>query len=191
MPSDFVEVVSVVPFAVVFEDIGVRLPGRGSRATVSSSLLGSSRDYAAHRDWVSVRAVKREVPMPIWPFAKARPPDPVPVALPSTEMDDIKTSVRRIAEAVESLLQRPSPPAPEVVAAHVKNIQSMQTPAGLPGAPRLPGPGSSADPVFIPSRISPDSAESNIKVREEEVDKGDIDDGVEALRRLRRGTSGQ
>lgn len=193
MPSsEFVELTSVVPYAVVFEDIGVRLPGRGSKATVSSALLGSSKDYRDHRGWVTVRSLKREAPMPIWPFAKARPPDPVPVVLPPSEMDDIKTSVKRIAEAVESLLRRPSPPAPEVVAAHVRNIQSMPSvPQGLPGGQRLPAPGSAADPVFIPSRISPDSVESNIKVREDKVEEGDIDDGVEALKRLRRGSSEQ
>ncbi len=190
MACDFVEITCSAPHSVSIEDIGVHLPGRGSKATVRADVLAASRDYARCRPWVVVKPLFQEVRMPLWPFVKARAPapNPAPTAPAEAGLSEIRDSVKRIEAFVESLVSRPSPAAPEVVAAHVRNIGAMPSvPAGLPGAPRLPGPGASSEPFFIPSKIAPDVSSSNIKVLEGEVEKQNMDEGVEALKKLRRG----
>lgn len=132
--------------------------------------------------------------MPFWPFlstpkreAPVRPPDPEP--RPADELQEIKKHVAGIETALRQLLERPPPAHPEVLAAHVRALASRpDVPAGLPGGPRLPGPGADSEPMFIPSQIVPDAASARIKVREGEVEKDDLEDGVAALRRARKGS---
>jgi malate/lactate dehydrogenase len=138
--------------------------------------------------WVISKPLMVETKMPLWPFVKVNPPiSPDPLAQPDPNIADIRNSIKRIEEIVEALSQRPSPAAPEIVAAHVRNIQQLTSiPVGLPGGPHLPGPGAAKDPLFIPSRIAPEDVETNIKVREEQIDKQNMDESVEALKKLKR-----
>lgn len=195
MLSEMVRITSVVLHGVSLEDIHVYLPGKGNYQDVDSNTASTSKDLQRYKNWVRIDKIDRKKPVPIWPFVKAQPPAsvypvPAPIPVPAQVPDQSSPELIRVLKKLESslveLLQRPSSPSPEVVAAHVRSLQEMQfVPAGLPGGPRLPGPGASSDPIFIPSTIVPVGAETDIKVREEKVEKSDLEDGIAALRRAR------
>lgn len=196
MPSERKKITNLIPGDVVIEDLGVRLRGRGDSSIVPTEAAAASRDLAKNSRFVRVETIRVQDPVPFWPFVKERvepqpgrqrPPvleDPV---RQSSELVELKRYLSSINQALQSLLERPAPAPPEVVAAHVRTAQSVAVlPAGLPGAPNLPGAGSGSDPMFIPSKIVPDDASASIKVKEESVVKDDFEDGLDALRKARR-----
>lgn len=173
---------------VVIEDLCVRLRGLGSSQEVSSQAAAASLDLIRNRNLVTVEDV-RSTQMPFWPIIKSPPPAPPPPPPPQPELSGIMAHVAGIESLLRELLERPPSPHPEVLAAHIRSAQSMaMIPHGLPGSPNLPGIGSpnSSEPMFIPSKIVPDSTGASIKVHSDEVEKSDLEDGVAALRKLRR-----
>lgn len=195
MPSEWKKIVNLIPGDVVIEDLGIRLRGRGDSSIVPAGAAAASKDLVKNSRFVKVETIRVQDPVPFWPFVKEReepqprrPPPPVqasPVQQLS-ELAELKRYLSGINQALQSLLERPSPAPPEVVAAHVRTAQSMMAlPSGLPGATNLPGSGSGNDPMFIPSKIVPDNASTSIKVKEESVVKDDFEDGLDALRKVR------
>lgn len=177
---------------VVIEDLGIRLPGKGSYRDVPIEAVAASRDLPLHARFVKITDVYgsgdpgRPKKMPFWPFIKTMEPGPDPGPPPSRDLSGLQRSLSNIEGYLRELLERPAPPHPEVLAAHLRSIGSRtDVPDGLPGAPNLPGTGSGDHPMFVPSSIVPKEAKAKIKVREEAVDKDDLDDGVAALRRAR------
>lgn len=131
--------------------------------------------------------------MRVWPLArpvelgkpeKAPLPAPVPDLSPRSADPEMLRLLGSIDEKLGQLLQRPSAPPAEVVAAHVRALGAAVSagapvPQGLPGAPH---------PKFIPSTIMSDEVKSaDIKVKTEEV-SADVDVGgsTAALRNMRR-----
>ena len=180
----------------MIEDLGVRLRGRGDSSIVPADAAAVSRDLARNSRFVRVETIRTQDQVPFWPFIKDERspvrPDPSPVkqvpAQQVSELDELKRYLSGINQALQSLLERPAPAPPEVVAAHVRTAQSaLSLPAGLPGSPNLPAAGRGDDPMFIPSKIVPDQAVASIKVKEEVVEKGDFDDGLEVLKKMRGG----
>lgn len=190
MSQDRKRIINRIRGDVVIEDLCVRLRGIGSSQEVSSQAAAASLDLIRNRNLVTVEDV-RSPQMPFWPVLKSSPapsisPAPTP---PQPELSSIMAHVAGIESLLRELLERPSPAHPEVLAAHIRSAQSMNIiPHGLPGSPNLPGIGSpnSSEPMFIPSKIVPESTgPSSIKVRSDEVEKIDLEDGVAALRKLR------
>lgn len=196
---DMVRITCVSPSSVSVEDVGVRLVGRGAYADVLRSTADASGDLraAVSRRQVSVRPIPASgvrpllssPSMPIWPFATPASSvheRPTVASPPPSSDREVVSVLRQIDGKLSELLSRPAPSAPEVVAAHVKAASVLtRMPPGLPGGPAIPGPGSSSEPQFIPSRILPESAESDIRVRESVVDT-DVDSAAAALRKVRR-----
>jgi len=192
MPSDRKKITNLIPGDVVIEDLGVRLRGRGDSSTVPAEAAAASRDLVRNARFVKIETIKVRDPVPFWPFVREKetrevqPQAPAP-APQVPALAEITKYMSGINQALQALLERPSPAPPEVVAAHVRTAQlAVSLPAGLPGAPNLPGTGRGDDPMFIPSKIVPDGASASIKVKQESVVKDDFDDGLEALRKARR-----
>jgi hypothetical protein len=183
MRPDRYKIINEACADVTVEDLRVHLPGRGSWSIVLAASLEASKDFGKVRHLVRLEPVRDERKMPVWPFIKAPEPEPARIPAPGkpVELDELVRSVRGIEQALKELLLRPSPAPADVVAAHVHAIgQRGGIPAGLPGADP------SDDPMFIPSKIVPDSAEADIQVREGEVRKDDFDAAAAALRRARK-----
>ncbi len=177
------------PSSVAVEDLGVRLSGRGSTASVLESSALASSDLK-RRVADRLVSVSREPSARVWPVARpARPPaaleSPPPASAPSSSPasavsdPDLLRVLTDISGKLGDLLRRPSPPPAEVVAAHVRAIAShASVPEGLPGA---------AHPQFIPSTIVPTESAADIKVKQAESSVG-VDDSISALRKLRKKT---
>jgi len=183
MRPDRYKIINQTYADVMIEDLRIHLPGKGSWSYVFAASLEASKDFKKVCHFVKLEPVRIERQMPIWPFVKApRAPDPEPPKK-SVELKELIESVRRIERALQDLLTRPSPPPADVVAAHVHAIGQRGIPVGLPGAPL-------DDPVFIPSKIIPDGADADIKIREGEVQKDDFDAAANALKKARKKTGG-
>lgn len=190
--------------SVTLGDLSVTLQGYGSSKVVLLSSANRSADLrrAKSNGWVKVTPV---APVGFWPLVPraagvVREPAPAPVSeVPSEAAPTLRTgqppdaaqATLKLLQSIDGklgeLLSRPSPATPEVVAAAVKGIGAHRgIPDGLPGGARIPGPGVSSHPQFIPSRIVPqEGVEARVKTSEHEVEH-DVEKGVEALKRLRR-----
>ena len=195
MPSERKKVTNLIHGDVVIEDLGIRLRGKGDFSIVPMEAASVSRDLVRNSRLVKVETIGVQDPVPFWPFMKKKvkpqsrphsPPAQMSPVQQSSELSELKRYLSGINQALQSLLERPIPAPPEVVAAHVRTAQSMgPLPAGLPGAPNLPGAGSGRDPMFIPSKIVPDNTSTFIKVKDGSVAKDDFEDGLDALRKAR------
>jgi hypothetical protein len=172
-------------FSVVIEDIGVRLPGRGSSFIVHSDAASVSKDLVLCKNWVKVEQLKDEPKMPVWPFTKVKKPTPDPTPIFVKDLDEIKSSVKKISEYIESLLQRPVPVAPEIVAEHVRVLQQRERFNSVLSGRDNEKKSSFSEPIFVASQIVPDDVESDIRANKAEVDKQDLDEGTKAIRKLR------
>lgn len=184
---DRCRIVNLIQAGVRLDDLGVLLPGKGSEAVVLAATASASADLRRARElrWVSIAPVRVAKEMPVWPFISEQKPASRPESA-----GGIESVLRNIDSKLGELLRRPMPAPPEVVAAHVRSISSMPAvPAGLPGGGPLPGPGAASHPQFIPSVILPDESEfdSRIQPSVEEVEAPSLDEGVAALKRMRRG----
>lgn len=190
--------------SVTLGDLSVTLQGLGSSKVVLLSSADRSADLrrAKANGWVKVTPV---VPVGFWPIVpraagivREPPPAPAPSdpaeaapTLRTGKAPDVGHSALKLLQSIDGklgeLLSRPSPASPEVVAAAVKGIGAHRgIPDGLPGGARIPGPGVSSHPQFIPSRIVPqEGVEARVKTSGHEVEH-DVEQGVEALKRLRR-----
>lgn len=186
VPPEYVIVRSLLPTSSV-PDMGIRLVGRWSTITVSYAAAAASSDL---KEAVRERRVSVLEPgssnMRIWPFAKTvNLPEPVPEESPPPAAPadpELLRVLRSIDGKLGDLLQRPSAPPAEVVAAHVAALSASvasgrPVPSGLPGAPH---------PSFIPSEIVPKDVKvsSDIKVRTDQVDV-DVGESTAALKKLR------
>jgi len=161
--------------SVVIEDIRVYLPGKGDNDIVNTELISRSKNFQDIKNLVRVEEIKTNKPMPVWPFHKPPAKQAEP---PRENLGSIKEDVKIIKELLTELLSRPSAPPAEVVAAHMRVAQERKE---LLKSGDLPL--STKDPLFVPSHIIPDDAETVIKTKEIEIDKDDFDGDVEALRK--------
>jgi len=182
--GNFLRIRCLVPTSVVVEDLNVRLAGKGNEVTVMTSAAEASRDLRRCLDARQVALLR--VGPEVWPVAGPvvlpplpplpPPPQPVPApaSVPPESSPELLRMLSSIDESLKALLQRPSPPSPEAVAAHMKSL----VPAGLPVDEQ--------HPRFIPSTILPsdDGAGSDIKVRTSEG--APVDASVSALKELRK-----
>lgn len=198
--GNFLRIRCLVPTSVMIEDLSVRLVGKGAEATVMTSAAEASHDL---RDRLNARQVALlHVGPEMWPFAgpvvlpplsprtpvsgppapavthavSSSPRLPPPSAPPPGPSPDVLSVLSSIDQSLKVLLQRPSPPPADVVAAHVRAISGQ-----VSVAPQVV-----AHPQFIPSTILPsgEGAGSDIKVRKSETSVG-VDESVSALKELR------
>ncbi len=179
--GNFLRIRCLVPTSVMISDLNVRLIGKGSEVTVMTSAAESSVNLREALDarQVSLSRVGPEVwPLagpvvlpPLPPQPRPQPPAAQAPAAALAESPELLRMLSSIDQSLKTLLQRPSPPPPEVVAAHLKSMSSAVD---------------EPHPQFIPSTILPSGevAESDIKVRTSEG--APVDASVSALRELRR-----
>lgn len=172
--------------------MGVHLPGKGSYAIVAADTKEKSKDIKDVEKWVKIEPIRENV-VPFWPFIKPKPvvrPEPEVKSKPRAEpqsLEELTRSVKNIESALNKLLERPSPPPPEVVAAHVKSIANLgEIPRGLPGAPPSPGPGMSQDPIYVPSRIKPEVKDGEISISSKDMSTDSVDESVNLLKQMRK-----
>jgi|WetSurMetagenome_2_1015567.scaffolds.fasta_scaffold155382_1 hypothetical protein len=188
--SDRIIIKCIISSSVSIDDLGVHLAGIGSTSIVFAASASASKDLknAIRNKWVVLQQLGEDVK--IWPLSGFRETPKVP---PTPSENHDSSMIRLLGDInnnLKELLERPIPPAPEVLAAHVRSLSSMPVvPPGLPGGGSLPGIGSSNSPIshpqFIPSQLVPDVNVDDIHVTEETSDRG-IDASVDALRKARR-----
>jgi hypothetical protein len=188
--SDRILIKCIIPSSVSIGDLGVHLAGAGSVVTVFSASASASKDLkiALSNKWVVLQQLGEDVK--IWPLSGFKEPPKVHPTPPENPISGLSQILCDINNNLKELLGRPTSPAPEVLAAHVRSLASMPVvPAGLLGGGSLPGIGShqniGSHPQFIPSQIIPDVNIDDIHVTEETSDRG-IDASVNALRKARR-----
>jgi len=188
------KVTNLISAGVSITDLGIHLPGKGSYKIIDASAKEKSHDLkdVKGRRWVRVDLIIEEK-VPIWPFTKRSRPSPKvqpeirsePEALSS--LDELTRSVKSIEKSLIELLQRPSPPPPEVIAAHMKSISQIgEIPRGLPGASPRPGPGMSENPLYIPSKIKPEVKDGEIFISSKDISTDDVNQSVDMLRKMRK-----
>lgn len=171
------KIINLITSSVSIDDIGVHLPGKGSYKIVNHDVFNSSKDFKLVKNLVKVEIVK-ESTVPFWPFIKS-----VPIPASKTEQEskpvdttqiELLKSVKKIEEVLNELLSRPSPPPPEIIAAHVAQIK--------PGSEvKIP-----SGPMFIPSKIRPtDVKEIDVDISSKDIRKDDIDNNVDLLKSMR------
>jgi hypothetical protein len=188
--SDRILIKCIISSSVSIDDLGVHLAGAGSVATVFSASASASKDLklALSNKWVVLQQLGEDVK--IWPLSGFKESPKIQPTSPENPASGFAQILCDINNNLKELLGRPTSPAPEVLAAHVRSLASMpMIPAGLPGGGSLPGTGSSqgnnSHPQFIPSQIIPDVNVDDIHVTEETSNRG-IDASVNALRKARR-----
>jgi hypothetical protein len=172
------KITNITTSGVVIEDIGVFLPGKGNYSIVDTDLLERSKDFREVENLVRVEKIRVPEPMPVWPFHKPPTPKKEERKVSQEELGGIRQDLKAIRELLAELLSRPSAPSPEVVAAHMQIAQERRE---LLGSKKLP---LSKDPMYIPSSIIPEDAESVIRADETEVTKDDFESNLEALREI-------
>lgn len=194
--SDRIIIKCIISSSVSIDDLGVHLAGIGSTSIVFTASASASKDLknAIRNKWVVLQQLGEDVK--IWPLSGFKETPKTPPTSSENHDSSIIRLLGDINNNLKELLGRPIPPAPEVLAAHVRSLSSMPViPPGLPGGGSLPGIGSfpgtnpnqsmSSHPQFIPSQIIPNVNIDDIHVTEETSDRG-IDDSVEALRNARK-----
>ena len=189
MGRELVRILNISSADFVVEDLGLHVPrGGSSRPAYADSVRRSKslRDLAGMYKIVPIM----EASVPVWPFIKEQPrpqPEPSPPAASfspeaaAEALASIKEIERSLRDTLEELRSRPSAPPADVLAAHVHAIsQRGGIPLNLPG-----GEDPSSTPMFLPSKIVPD-AKADIRSKDENVDKADLDDGIASLRKLRK-----
>ena len=188
--SDRIIIKCIISSSISIDDLGVHLAGIGSTSIVFTASASASKDLknAIRNKWVVLQQLGEDVK--IWPLSGFKETPKTPVVPSENQDSSIIRLLGNINDNLKELLGRPIPPAPEVLAAHVRSLSSMSViPPGLPGGGSLPGTGSNqsagSHPQFIPSQIIPDVNVDDIHVTEETSDRG-IDASVNALRKARR-----
>jgi hypothetical protein len=165
------KITNIVNADVIIEDLSIRLPGKGSNVIIDANIANRSRDLVVNRNLIRIDKIGEKVPMPIWPFVKSKKlPDPTPESnATQKDLSDIKSMLADI------LLRMNSESASKTVIKKVIAVSQNQVPEIL----------EVQEPMFIPSKIMPDQAEVDIKLREREVSKTDLSEGIKALKKLR------
>lgn len=166
------KITCLVPIGVRLEDLNVHLAGRGSTAIVSADSADKSSDLKSSRHMVRVEHLP-EPTMPIWPFMKASPSVPVPpLQERNSGLSEQLEEIRKVQREIRDMLLNSS-------------VQSIPTAAFQAEVGRSSGP---SDPIFIPSQIVPDVRDEQMKIRESEADKPGLEEDMEILKKLRRGS---
>jgi hypothetical protein len=166
------KITNMVNADIIIEDLSIRLSGKGSSAIVDANTADKSKDLVASRKLVRVDKI-REINMPIWPFVKSESkPEGTPPHTPdnTSDMDEIKLLLSSILLEIRSKQE----PKSELKTIIVEKNSVIQGHSAIV-----------SEPMFIPSRITPDEAETDIKLREGEVLKNDLNKGIETLKKLR------
>jgi hypothetical protein len=190
------KVINLISAGVSITDLGIHLSGKGSYKIIDSSAKNGSYDIkdAEKRRLVKIERIIEEK-VPIWPFfkesrnkSKIQPKIKSESEVQSTSsLDELTRAVKSIEKSLIELLQRPSPPPPEIIAAHMKSINQIgEIPRGLPGAPPRPGPGASENPLYIPSKIRPEVKDGEVSISSKDMSTDDVDQSVDMLRQMRR-----
>jgi pyruvate carboxylase len=164
--------------SIVFEDIGVRLPYKGSSTVINAIAVEKSKDLKTHKNWVSVEPVSFPKPMPIWPLIKPTSPQievEQPSKPPSSELNEVRQSLRKIEQSTKAML--------DLLASRSLSPEVIQTsPSHLKDFPEV---SQLSDPMFIPKTMMPKDAEISIHTKKGEVSV-DLDAVTDALRRARK-----
>lgn len=187
-------ITSIFNGGVVIEDMSVYLPGIGSYADVPVELANSSKDLIQNSKFVKVTDLKLN-DMPIWPLIDRKKPvaekqptisDPVVDRVVSSsvsddDMNEIKEYAKSIKESLLILVNKEaSGPSSESMEKMWSAINSRLTDGTSHSVYK-----ENKDPTFIPSKITPDGAQSNFSAEITESKK-DINDNINALKKLRK-----
>jgi hypothetical protein len=174
-------IINLICTSVYINDIHVFLPGRNCFVDILEETASKSSDLtdARKKKFVTIQLLTEPKQMPIWPFISTIQPESIPTPVNTNRIESILQS---IDNKLGELLNRPVPPPPEVLAAHINNIQSISAiPYGLSGGGPL-----DKHPQYIPSTILPVDVEIDIKTIQHNIDKPDIDSGIAALKKLKK-----
>ena len=186
------KITNLISAGVAISDLGIHLPGKGSFIIVDESAKEKSKDIKQIKNWVRIEPVIEDR-VPIWPFTKEAKVEIKPKIKSEPKSDsefsleELTQSVKKIEQILIQLLNRPSPPPPEIIAAHIKSIDQIGgIPRGLPGAKPKPGPGVSQDPIYIPSRIKPEIKDGGVLISSKDMATNDIDQNINLLKEMRK-----
>lgn len=171
-------ITNIVNADVIIEDLSIRLPGKGSSAIMNADVVNRSKDLVINRNLVRVDKIEENSSMPIWPFVKPELDKilekPAPILESDTTQKDITEIKLMLADILLKMNSKPEPKT--IIIEKVNSITRGQDIASETPTQEL---------MFIPSKITPDAAETDIKLREREVSKDDLSRGVQALKRLK------
>lgn len=183
-----IKITNDVNMDLVIPEIGVRLSGKGSTATIDHGLLESSptlRDFILKR-WVRILYIGAS-PMPHWPFY-APPPSVSDIRDTHSANPPDNTKVEDILSGIKEILQKlvDKQPSPEVLATHIA-VQHARINGSNPGAVHTAGKIDDS-PEFIPQKIVPtENLDISVKTHSGEIVKGDFDDASKALKNMKKG----
>lgn len=181
--SGFKKLTNLISGDVVVEDIGVRLRGVGDSCIISSESADSSKDLIMNSRFLKIKNIRTDTKISFWPFVNDSNITH-DVVKNDHGIITIKEEIQKISESLQILLERPSP---EVVVDKIKKPISLQ--AGHSSQSHFLE-SIVEKPMFIPSKITIDeeNIEMNMKVdvSKEVVDKTNFEDGLTALRNLRK-----
>ena len=167
--------------SVVIEDMGVRLPCKGSSIVIDAAVVAKSQNLKICKDWVSVEPVVRSRPMPVWPLVKpaALKSEAQPTSQPSSELSEVRQSLRKIEQSTKAMLDLLASRSlsPETVI-YQPQFKDSQSPTQESQTPPL-------DPMYIPKTMMPKDAEISMHSKKGEVSI-DLNAATEALRNARK-----
>lgn len=175
------QITNLLHTSLTIEDIGVVLQSAGGKDSIKilpEQTYHSSRIIKKYerQKWVSTKIIldgpKKSIP--VWPFsstseivAPRRPPSSPPPPSPSAPNESFHHLETKLDKILDLLRMSSTPSA-------------VRT-AFIPSAVSAP-----SEPMFVPSKILPESAEVRINVKESEMDSSGMDEKIEALRKARR-----
>lgn len=172
-----VRITNLIPSAVFIEDIGVRLAWKGSSSIVSLDVANRSKSLseAIKKKQVSKTIVSNSMPPRVWPLQKEKPKRVVEPDSKDQEISNLRGDINGLKSQLEAILQ----------AVQHGNSRPIVMQQGT-GA-QISTLVDHDDPMFIPEQIVPKQiTESRIKVKSDEVNKGDFDEAAAALKKLRK-----
>ena len=162
---------------VCIEDIGVRI-GAGCRSgLLPLSGVMASKDAIQHGAWIRIEPEPEpQTPAraPIWPFINeltrqesATPPGGIGLKKSLDRADELMSMVTQIRDLLAN---------PHAVEPTSQTVTSSKDTHQIPDVPV----------TFIPSSILPTETTSNFVPTETDIDSGQVEEGLEAIRRMRR-----
>lgn len=183
---------------VSIDDIDVKLDRYGSYAEVPSHVAHSSTDLAKLKKWLSIQYVKKSNPMPFWPLIfnnrsigpkKSEEPH-IPESI-SEETNKVENIEKDISE-IKTVLNDISNHLKNLPSSNNIDVNTLLNQLVTRGSERINIPEfaevrpDESKPIFVPSNLVPKNAEVRIKKKEETVEKEDMQEGLAALRRLKK-----
>ena len=194
------EIVNMSNSNIYLEDINVKLIGKNSKATVSEDLYKNSKSVKLHSSALSIRVINTV--NPIWPLShkstsklplitkEVKPAeglthnpssDTLAESLQKNQMDALLSKMDLLIDTIRNKESDQRLTLSSVLSKSSSISSNVNSDQELMGH---------EEPMYIPSKIVPQSGTDNVVVKEESVDRADIDDVAKQLKKLKRKKNG-